>query len=831
VFYKVKDFFAIGQPPKSDILKMEAILPLLSGQTTRNGASRGLRAIEPAIIMAAIAGLMLLSVAFGLGTPVGVAASVLLITASGLCVVLVFRGVRATANDIPALVAILEAEISPLVVTDDQGAIVGANNAYRKLFVGRVKTPVTLVDRNLEDYGARETLNKVLETGEDGTFVLFQFSGGRSRPFDVRVSPKGSYLVWHFTDIDPEKSQQEAISWLNTIAKPFFEETAIAVMLFNNDDGLIYSNNASQKFFDFAGSGLKKTSYEQIFGEGGIYQGATAAGRLKYEIVESLLPQDVDSPSVAGRIVMLRECESHPDDDNVRLDTKDLSRILEGAPISIASVGRSGQIKDFNMRFSNDCVALLGMPCAKGDKFEDFVSSYSWPQVHKAILETNDGAPPEYPIDVEVAGSADQSLQMYFGMGSSRGQSTAIIYMVDTTEQKLLEAQFVQAQKMQAVGQLAGGVAHDFNNLLTAIIGFCDLLLVRHGAGDQSFADLMQVKQNAVRGANLVRQLLAFSRRQTLRPKVLDVTDVLAELSNLLRRLIGEKTELKMSHGRNLGAVRVDEGQLEQVVINLAVNARDAMPDGGILSLATRAIMEDECEALGFSLLRPGQYVELTVRDTGCGIPVAFRDKIFEPFFTTKEVGKGTGLGLSTVYGIVKQTGGYIFAGGEEGEGAAFKIYLPVHSEAGQSVAAEQLSSKSQDLNPVVTDLTGKGTILVVEDDAAVRIFTSRALTNKGYTVIEASSGEEALLLIENQSQTIDLLVSDVVMPSMDGPTLAGKARQLRPEIRIVLISGYAQGAFDHSEGETEYEFLAKPFSLNQLAEKVKTILVGRSDS
>ena len=418
--------------------------------------------------------------------------------------------------------------------------------------------------------------------------------------------------------------------------------------------------------------------------------------------------------------------------------------------------------------------------------------------------------------------AAPEVVSQLFAKPVTDGAGDMIVFVKDTTEQKRLELQFAQAQKMQAIGQLAGGIAHDFNNILTAIIGFCDLLTVRHNAGDASFSDIMQIKQNANRAANLVRQLLAFSRKQTLRPSVIDVTDALAELHNLLRRLIGENIELKIQHGRHLGAVKVDQGQLEQVIINLAVNARDAMPGGGTLSITTSRIEAPEVANLGHEIMPSGDYVAIEVRDTGQGIPKENLQKIFEPFFTTKEVGRGTGLGLSTVYGIVKQTGGFIFAQSEPGEGAAFTIYLPVHVPSPDE-RPPVLERKSED----VADLWGRGTILLVEDEDPVRTFATRALGKKGYTVLDAASGEAALDLVRRHDGPIDLVVSDVVMPNMDGPTLVQEIRKLMPTVKVIFISGYAQDGFRDQLADGSYGFLPKPFSLSQLAEAVKSALVG----
>ncbi len=397
-----------------------------------------------------------------------------------------------------------------------------------------------------------------------------------------------------------------------------------------------------------------------------------------------------------------------------------------------------------------------------------------------------------------------------------------MLHLIDTTEQKKLELQFAQSQKMQAVGQLAGGIAHDFNNLLTAMMGFCDLLLMRHQPGDQSFADIMQIKQNVNRASSLVRQLLAFSRRQTLQPKVLALTDVLAELSSLLRRLIGANIELSMTHSRDLGLVKVDEGQIEQVIINLAVNARDAMPDGGTLTIRTSNVEPGAAGEAGHELLPWGEYVLIEVSDTGKGIAKEIQGKIFEPFFSTKEASSGTGLGLSTVYGIIKQTGGYIFVNSEPGEGAVFSVFLPRHF----ADEHEEIESPPAVKRETPKDLTGKGTILLVEDEDGVRNFGARALRGKGYSVLEASSGEAALEVINSYGGQIDLLVTDVVMPRMDGTALAERIRDDRPGLKVLLISGYAEETFRRRRDrpETTY-FLPKPFSLADLAGKVKDVL------
>jgi two-component system cell cycle sensor histidine kinase/response regulator CckA len=331
----------------------------------------------------------------------------------------------------------------------------------------------------------------------------------------------------------------------------------------------------------------------------------------------------------------------------------------------------------------------------------------------------------------------------------------------------------------------------------------------------------MNIKQNANRAANLVRQLLAFSRRQTLRPEVLSLTDVLSDLGNLLGRLLGETVELKIVHGRDLDRIKVDINQFEQVVINLCVNARDAMPDGGTLTLRSSNVSSAEAEAVKPELMPPGQYVLLEVEDTGTGMPQEVLDKIYEPFFSTKDVGKGTGLGLSTVYGIIKQTGGFIFCDSELGRGTTFKVYLPQFVESQEEESARVADAATGE--PKSVDLTGTGTILLVEDEDAVRSFAKRALESRGYTVLEADSGEVGLEVLEEYGAEPDLIVSDVVMPEMDGPSMLRELRKRGVKTKIVFISGYAEDAFEKNlEGQTDFAFLPKPFTLKQLAEAVK---------
>ncbi|MET0270652.1 MAG: response regulator, partial [Sphingomonas sp.] len=363
---------------------------------------------------------------------------------------------------------------------------------------------------------------------------------------------------------------------------------------------------------------------------------------------------------------------------------------------------------------------------------------------------------------------------------------------------------------------------------LTAIIGHCDLMMMRHTPGDSDYDDIQQIKHNSNRAAGLTRQLLAFSRQQTLRPQLLQLPDVVSEVSNLLKRLLGETVVLTVKHGRGLGSVRADPGQLEQVIVNLAVNARDAMPDGGTVTIQTYAVSAADVRNIDTEILPVADYTALSVSDTGTGIPPDVIGKIFEPFFTTKEVGKGTGLGLSTVYGIVKQSEGFIFADSKVGEGTSFVVYLPVHRAGGVAIepAAPPVREKP-------AELWGTGTVLIVEDEDMVRAVAERALTRQGYTVLTAANGEEALEMLDARqadgTTQVDLLVSDVVMPLMDGPTMVRHARARYPALPILFMSGYAEEQLRRSIDLDHVSFIAKPFSVQQLAAAVRDTLAAKN--
>jgi PAS domain S-box-containing protein len=494
-----------------------------------------------------------------------------------------------------------------------------------------------------------------------------------------------------------------------------------------------------------------------------------------------------------------------------------VSDLLRDAPIGVAFADSAGAVVEANAAFAN----FFGVKKALAgrnvfDLVEDADRAAVEALIAKAAAGENAGGTTLLQTDVQRGTERMGELS-----ASPALDGRTVLYLVDVSEQKALETKFAQSQKMQAVGQLAGGVAHDFNNLLTVIIGNCEFLLMRHQAADPSFKEINEVHQNALRAATLVGQLLAFSRKQTMQPKVLALSDVVGELAQMLRRLLREGVALKVEKDPDPWLVHADEAQLSNAIINLVVNARDAMPGGGTVTIRTANETVRHASAHGTAIMPAGDYVRLEVADTGIGMSKEIQSKIFDPFFTTKPVGQGTGLGLATVYGIVKQTGGFITVDSEVGRGTAFNIYLPRHKA--ESAAAPEPALPSQ------RDVTGQDTILLVEDEEAVRSFAARALRMRGYHVLEAGGGEEALEIVRNAQAPIHLLITDVVMPNMDGPTLVRHVRGLKPEMAIIFMSGYAEEAFRRNDEKAEdLHFLPKPFGLKQLAAKVKEVLSGQ---
>ena len=486
---------------------------------------------------------------------------------------------------------------------------------------------------------------------------------------------------------------------------------------------------------------------------------------------------------------------------------------IEDLPVPLLKVAPTGEVLACN----REARSLLPMPVGPGARMSDLLEGLGRPVIDW-LTETIDGRGSPTPQFLRGTGAHQDTFLRVALHASGTGPDRHLIAVLnDVTELKTLEAQFVQSQKMQAIGQLAGGVAHDFNNLLTAISGHCDLLLLRHDQGDHDYGDLIQIHQNANRAASLVGQLLAFSRKQNLMPEILDMRDTLSDLTHLLNRLVGEKVQLTLNHDPSLLHVRADKRQLEQVIMNLVVNARDAMPEGGEIRLETENLLMAEPWTRDRATVPAGSYVLVRVVDEGTGIAPEKLPKIFEPFYTTKRPGEGTGLGLSTAYGIVKQTGGFIFADSEVGIGTTFTLYFPSHDKP--LTVAVQVAKPEMPLS----SRKAEGVVLLVEDEAPVRAFASRALRLRGYSVLEAESAEAALLLLQDPGLVVDIFVTDVIMPGKDGPTWVKEALTSRPNTKVVFVSGYAEDAFtEHQAMIPNSVFLPKPFSLVDLTTTVQ---------
>jgi two-component system cell cycle sensor histidine kinase/response regulator CckA len=542
-----------------------------------------------------------------------------------------------------------------------------------------------------------------------------------------------------------------------------------------------------------------------------------------------------DGTPGASRTLVLNRAQDRAGDgaaaDTQRSGEVRFMRFFQSTPMAIAAVDKNGKISRSNSLFAR----LFPSTTKDADSRSILavVSDRDRAALETAIRSAAAGQSEIAPVDAALTGNGERWGRFYVSPVKEDDTETAIVYVLDTTSQRVTENQRDQAEKMKSVGQLAGGIAHDFNNVLSAIMMATDFLLNAHKPTDPSFQDIMQIKQNANRAASLVRQLLAFSRRQTLRPQVIDLGETLSDLGMLLKRLLGERVALDVKHGRDLWPVKADISQFEQVIVNLAVNARDAMPDGGKLSIRTANVTASEAAKFNYTGMPAADYVLVETLDNGTGIPPDIIGKIFDPFFSTKEVGKGTGLGLSTVYGIVKQTGGFVYVDSEAGKGTSFHIFFPRHrpdlevqaepqavNGAGKDAAAEPPKPRA--------DLTGQGTILLVEDEDGLRSLNARGLRSRGYSVIEASNGVEAMEALEEKDGAVDLVVSDVVMPEMDGPTLLREMRKRNPNLKIIFVSGYAEEAFDKSLPENEqFAFLPKPFALSALVEKVKETMTS----
>jgi two-component system cell cycle sensor histidine kinase/response regulator CckA len=766
----------------------------------------------------------------------------------------------------PIINAVVDGTADGIAVTDAAGRVIYANAAYLDLIEAADAHDLRPVERVfIGDPDLSEAVYRLSKAAREGRRLqeevrvpALRGEGGRWLRLKVRplgeVGRDARFTVWTVADVTRERERQEnafqelqyAIDYLDHAPAGFFSVDAFGKIVYLNatlaawlghdlaqvgSGGLdladIVSGDGAALLTTLSGSpGEVKTEVLDL--DLKMRGGKTIPVRLYHKVAFA-----ADGGPGASRTLVLNRAREEGADP-LRAAEVRFVRFFHNAPMAIATVDKTGKIARTNapfLRLSQGILRDAGP--AQGRSILAIAAERDGPALAAAIARAAEGEGEIAPVDAALAGSGGRSLRFYVSAveGDENEPEACIVYMIETTEQRALENQVRQSQKMQAVGQLAGGIAHDFNNVLSAIMMATDFLLTAHKPTDPSFQDIMHIKQNTNRAASLVRQLLAFSRRQTLRPQVLDLGGALSDLEVLLRRLIGEKVKLEVVYGRDLWPVKVDISQFEQVIVNLAVNSRDAMPEGGRLVIRTTNVSAADCARYPHEPMPAADYILVEVSDTGTGMPPEVMDKIFEPFFSTKEVGKGTGLGLSTVYGIIKQTGGFIFPESEVKRGTTFRIFLPRFTADAES-AAEPLLTEAPALAPSLpktegpaapADLTGHGTILLVEDEEGLRGLNARGLISRGYTVLEAANGVEALEIFERQGGEVDLVVSDVVMPEMDGPMLLKELRRRKPDIKIIFVSGYAEEAFGKNlPPADQFKFLPKPFTLKELVATVK---------
>lgn len=701
-----------------------------------------------------------------------------------------------------------------VAISDRAGRLVCANEIYGIWFETLQAPPDIEVDE-----AGRQILVKMARTAwRDGETAPQDIVGSDAMEYSARATRAGvgdEYLVWWFT---PKARRNVESAVQEIVSGPVGHAMAISgVMSICIGPGgrIRAANNAfALRATGDENAGLSGQEFGQFLRmdeKGRIFFEREGRRGLPIRLIHVPLGDVGKNDPEQGASLLFAV-----DEDGAQIDRaaalSHVEHLLSTLPLGLALINQDGLFI-----FANEAFARTVDMAA--DKLPPYPGDLVIPEDKAAVAESirryATGAPMSGDIAVRLKERPDEVIALSIAGVRGLGDAAVLIGLKDNSEETKLKRQIAQATKMQAVGQLAGGVAHDFNNILTAIIGYCDLMLLRHQPGDSDYDDIQQIKNNSNRAAGLTRQLLAFSRQQTLRPQILQLPDVVAEVSHLLKRLLGEQVKLEVRHGRGLGMVRADPGQLEQVIINLGVNARDAMPKGGTLHIETKAVSAGDVRAMRSEILPIADYVLLSISDTGTGISKEHLGKIFEPFFTTKEVGKGTGLGLSTVYGIVKQSGGFIFADSQMGKGTRFDIYLPVHEG---KVAAERSGRKEMQKS---ADLWGSGRILIVEDEDMVRAVAERALVRQGYEVVTARDGEEGLNRYADGGP-FNLVISDVVMPNMDGPAMARQLRIEHGNVKIMFMSGYAEEQLRQSIDLDNMFFLPKPFSVQQIAEAVK---------
>jgi two-component system cell cycle sensor histidine kinase/response regulator CckA len=700
----------------------------------------------------------------------------------------------------------------PAALTTGEGSLLIANSAYRERFDG-ARSPLELGEG--EDARHDLAMAKTLAWRDGAGCVAGVPTAAGTTAVEVeRIGSSNELLLWRFPEPAPTDPVVLATRRVEGIAGERLAAAGVLAAVVDAKGKLLAANHPFLERALGPDQTVQDASFTDLVAIGeDEHMRLVVEGESAPPMRAVMIPVDPQVDGAPATFLLFEDRDAGP------ANSSNLQTLLDVLPIGLALVDRDGRFLTMNQAFRQaGGVKSAAMPVYPGD----LVVKEDKAAVADAVRRNARGPAMSGDLAVRLARQTGEPVALTIAGLRGLGDAAVLLLLKDNSEEAKLKRQVAQATKMQVVGQLAGGVAHDFNNILTAIIGHCDLMLMRHTPGDSDYDDIQQIKSNSNRAAGLTRQLLAFSRQQTLRPQVLQLPDVVSEVSHLLKRLLGETVELVVKHGRHLGPVRADPGQLEQVIVNLAVNARDAMASkgGGTLTIQTYLVKSSQVAELGSDILPIADYSALSVTDTGCGIAPGVLGKIFEPFFTTKEVGKGTGLGLSTVYGIVKQSGGFIFADSKVGEGTRFIIYLPVHREEASAAKAKKVAK------PKENELWGTGTVLLVEDEPMVRAVAERALTRHGYKVITADNGEDALEILG--SEAIDLLISDVVMPGMDGPTMVREARKDHPDLKILFMSGYAEEQLRNSINVDKTSFLPKPFSVQELAEAVKRTLAPK---
>ena len=684
--------------------------------------------------------------------------------------------------------------------------------------------------------------------------------------FSVKRIKRETYFLWSLRNVTAKRSMEKVLrEELNTL-HDFLDDLPVGLYTIDANKRITYVNSDFAKLVNRSAQQLIGSSLQDVLSEDANIplKGDFWFGRVGWKSDEVMHDSYVFQTSyrqnekIYFRGVVVHGLPSlDVSKENINRSLDDINSLLKNFPVGIIFFAQDGKVINSN----DEAVKMLQLKANKNDNLFDRLDEENKDILQKAIKDTS----PRQASNTEIKHQF-HTLNCYVYKLNLEDKVSFILYALDVTKQKNLEMQFTQAQKMQAIGQFAGGVAHDFNNLLTAIIGFTDLLLQKHGIGDPSFADLIQIKQNANRATSLVRQLLAFSRQQPLMPKLIDITENFIDLNQMLKRIIGERIKLVFNHGSDLGYVKVDPNQFAQVIVNLVVNAKDAMNGEGTITISTKSYHMTEKYVFVGDVIPAGDFIEIDVADNGCGIPPENLGRIFDPFFSTKEniIGSGTGLGLAMVCGIVRQTEGFIKVNSKVGEGTTFSIFLPKfekpEEDKNSNVDKEMVDASGQPILKVQETLAApanvnqkiimglnvthtidrnnfaysKGDkparILFVEDERAVRTFAVRALRKKGYEVVDSDSAENALEILQ-EDKNFDLLLTDMVLPGLSGAQLINQVKQMLPDVAVILASGYSEDiAQKEVSNSHEFEFITKPYSLDDLTAKVFEVLTKNND-